>query len=158
MRLCEVLNEGTILIGQSGLDKWQVIERLTDVMVECERGQGEWRDMILRGLVEREKQSSTGMQDGFAIPHCRLDDPIEHTLVSLATVPEGMDFEAIDRQPTVLVLGLVTPRKQKQEHLKILADIAKLFGDERFRADLLKAASPADALQVIRDGEARLGL
>ena len=157
MRLGEALDESTILLGLSGLDKWQVIERLTDAMLASERGDPAWRDVVLRGLVDRERQSSTGMQDGFAIPHCRLDDPIQHTLVALAVVPEGMEFQAIDGQPTRLVVGLVTPRKQNQQHLRVLADIARLFANAAFREALLRCRTPAEVLEVIRAQEEELG-
>jgi PTS system fructose-specific IIC component len=157
MRLCDVLSEASIVVGLSGLDKFEVIERLTDLMVESGQAEPDWRDTILRGLVEREKQSSTGMQDGFAIPHCRLDEPIEKTLVTVAVLEKGMDFDAIDGQPTNLVVCLVTPRKQNREHLRVLAGIAQLFAIPGFRRALLEAESPEQVLEVIRAEEERLG-
>src|SRR5262249_44182782 len=133
------------------------IERLTDLLIESGQAQPGWREAILAGLKERERQSSTGMQDGFAIPHSRMDDPIQTTLVSLAVLARGMDFDAIDGQPTRLVVCLITPRKQNREHLRVLAGIAQLFASADFRNALLAAKGPDEVLQVIRAEEERLG-
>jgi mannitol/fructose-specific phosphotransferase system IIA component (Ntr-type) len=139
-----------------GFDKWGVIERLTDLLVVSKQAQPAWRDPILKGLTEREKQSSTGMQDGFAIPHSRMDEPIQATLVSLGVLARGLDFDAIDGQPTRTVVCLVTPRKQSREHLRVLAGIAQLFARPEFRAALLDAKSPAEVLAVIRAEEEQI--
>ncbi|MSR48121.1 MAG: PTS sugar transporter subunit IIA [Planctomycetes bacterium] len=150
---------GTTAVGPIGgptLDKWGVIEKLTDLLVTSKQAQPQWRDLILRSLTERERQSSTGMQDGFAIPHSRMDEPIQSTLVSLAVLAHGMDFDAIDGQPTRTVVCLVTPRKQSREHLRVLAGIAQLFARHEFRAALLDARTPAEVLQVIRAEEEQI--
>jgi mannitol/fructose-specific phosphotransferase system IIA component (Ntr-type) len=153
MRLSDVLSESAIVVSLRDLDKWGVIGRLTDLLVASGQAREGWREPIYTSLVEREKQSSTGMQDGFAIPHCRMDDPIQNTLVSLAVVREGMDFDAIDGRTTHLVVCLVTPRKQNREHLRVLAGIAQLFASADFRDQLLHATSPGEVLQIIRDQE-----
>ena len=119
-------------------------------------GNQEVSKSILKGLTEREKQSSTGMQDGFAIPHSRMDEPIQATLVSLGVLARGLDFDAIDGQPTRTVVCLVTPRKQSREHLRVLAGIAQLFARPEFRAALLDAKSPAEVLAVIRAEEEQI--
>lgn len=156
MRLSAVLPESAIVVGLDGLDKWGVIGRLTDLLVESSQAQPTWRESVLKALTERERQSSTGMQDGFAIPHARMDDPIQSTLVSLAVLANGMDFDAIDGQPTRTVVCLITPRKQNREHLRVLAGIAQLFARAEFRGALLQARTPADVLDVIRAEEEKI--
>jgi mannitol/fructose-specific phosphotransferase system IIA component (Ntr-type) len=157
MRLSAVLPESAIVVGLDGLDKWGVISRLTDLLVASSQAQPGWHDAILRALQEREKQSSTGMQDGFAIPHARMDEPIQNTLVSLAVLKRGMDFDAIDGQPTRTVVCLITPRKQNREHLRVLAGIAQLFARAEFRSALLEAKDAKEVLAVIRAEEEKLG-
>ena len=156
MRLSSVLPESAIVVGLQGLDKWEVISKLTDLLVVSSQAQAPWREAILRSLQEREKQSSTGMQDGFAIPHARMDEPIQNTLVSLAVLQEGMDFDAIDGQPTRTVVCLITPRKQNREHLRVLAGIAQLFARAEFRNALLDAKTPKGVLDVIRADEDKI--
>ena len=157
MRLSAVLPESAIVVGLDGLDKWGVIAKLTDLLVASNQAQPAWHDAILKGLQEREKQSSTGMQDGFAIPHARMDEPIQNTLVSLAVLRHGMDFDAIDGQPTRTVVCLITPRKQNREHLRVLAGIAQLFARAEFRTALLEAKDATEVLAVIRAEEEKLG-
>jgi mannitol/fructose-specific phosphotransferase system IIA component (Ntr-type) len=86
-----------------------------------------------------------------------MDDPIQSTLVSLAVMREGIDFNAIDGQPTRVVVCLITPRKQNREHLRVLGCIAQLFDSAAFRAKLLEATTPGEVLAVIRSEEERIG-
>ena len=157
MRLSEVLSESAISLNLRGEDKWKLLEELTDLLIESDQAPETWRAALVSGLQDRERQSSTGMQDGFAIPHCRMDDPVERTLVSLAILGQGIDFEAIDGRRTHLVVCLVTPRKQNREHLHTLAGIAQLFARAGFRERLLAADSAGAALEVIREEERELG-
>ncbi len=157
MRLSAVLPESAIVVGLDGLDKWGVITKLTDLLVASRQAEAAWHGAILRGLEERERQSSTGMQDGFAIPHARMDEPVQNTLVSLAVLNRGMDFDAIDGQPTRTVVCLITPRKQNREHLRVLAGIAQLFARAEFRNALLEAKTASEVLNVIRAEEEKLG-
>ena len=153
MRLSELLDPSAVTFDLAGLDKWAVIERLTDLLVESGRLPAALRDRTVEALVARERSMSTGMENGVAIPHCSVEW-VEDTLISLGICREGIDFESIDGRPTHIVLLLVTPRQRTKTHIRTLAEIAKLLNDERFRRGLLEAADPTAVVETVKRREA----
>jgi len=90
---------------------------------------------ILDALITRERLGSTGIGHGIALPHARLAN-IDEPLAALITLKEGVDFDSIDGEPVDVVLGLLVPEECNDEHLKILADLARRFSDEGLRRTL----------------------
>lgn len=157
MRLSELLQPDAILLEVRDLDKWQLIERLTDILVASHRLSGPKRGPVLEALLAREKSMSTGMENGVAIPHCSMDE-VDNTLVALGVSREGVDFESIDGRPTHLILLLVTPKNRTKVHIRTLAEIAKLLNDEQFRSRLVTAETPEDVLELVSEREVGAGL
>lgn len=156
MRLSELLRPQAVLLGIGDSDKWKVIERLTDHLVEAGRLPTGHRDAVLDALLARERSMSTGMENGVAIPHCSMDE-VSDTLVALGVAPSGIDFESIDGRPTHLILLLVTPKNKTKVHIRTLAEIAKLLNDETFRSELIAAGSPDTVLDLVKKREAMEG-
>jgi fructose-specific phosphotransferase system IIA component len=157
MRLSELLRPDAVLLELEGLDKWQVIERLTDLLVASHRLSEPKRTPVLEALLARENSMSTGMENGVAIPHCSMEE-VDSTLVALGVSSEGVDFESIDGRPTHLILLLVTPKNRTKVHIRTLAEIAKLLNDDQFRSRLVTARTPEDVLELITEREAGAGL
>ncbi len=152
MRLSELLRPETVMLDVRGLDKWQLIERLTDLLSSSGRLPAEDRKSVLDALLVRERSMSTGMENGIAIPHCSLEQ-IDDTLVTLGVSQEGLNFESIDGRPTHLVLLLVTPKNKTKVHIRTLAEIAKLLNDETFRSNLIAAGSAERIIELVKAQE-----
>ncbi len=99
---------------------------------------------ILDALIGRERLGSTGLGYGVALPHSRMEN-IEKPLAAMITLNDGVDFEAADDKPVDLVFGLLVPQECNDEHLKILAQLARRFSDADLRATLRSFAT-GDAL------------
>lgn len=114
---------------------------------------------VMDALAAREKLGCTGMGYGIAIPHGRVpfvDEPI----AALITLDRPVDFDAADDIPVDIVFGLLMPEDKTQEHLAILAKLAKFFNDQQNRKavrettnikDLLAAMTKADDLKTASD-------
>lgn len=99
---------------------------------------------ILDALISRERLGSTGLGHGVGLPHSRLAN-IDQPIAAFVTLDNGIDYESADGQPVDLVFGLLVPEHCNDEHLKILAELARRFSDEKLRNDL-RNYSDADAL------------
>jgi PTS system nitrogen regulatory IIA component len=99
---------------------------------------------LVSGMLAREKLGSTALGGGIAIPHCRLKDCTEAKGV-LVTLSSPAEFEAPDGEAVDLVFALVVPSEATQEHLNILADLARLFSQVEF-CDALRACRSSDTL------------
>ena len=78
---------------------------------------------------------------------------IGETAVALGIAPDGLDFEAIDRRQTHLVILLVNPANRTSEHIRTLGEIARLLSSGALRSGLVGAESVEEALAVIRAAE-----
>ena len=153
MKLSEVLPRAAIRLDIDGLDKWALIETLTDSLVASEQIEATHRDVVHDALVLREQSMSTGMEKGIAIPHASVSQ-VQQTAVALGVATKGVPFEAIDGQPTHLVILLVNPANQTKAHIRTLAEIARLLSNADLRAALRGAVDPDAVLDEIRSAEA----
>ena len=87
-----------------------------------------------RGLLERERQQSTGFEDGFAIPHCKDQTVKEPRLLIFKTPP--IPWDTLDGRPVRFSFALLIPEQSAAEHLKYLSKIAKSLLDEEYRQRL----------------------
>ena len=99
-------------------------------------------------LVARERLGSTGLGDGCALPHARVPG-LGRTLAAFLRLREGVDFDSPDHVPVDLVFGLLVPEECTDEHLEILAAIARVFSDERVRTSIRSAGEPARIRDVL---------
>lgn len=99
---------------------------------------------IFNNLISRERLGSTGIGQGIAIPHCRLDG-LEHVIGVLLTLEDTVEFDAIDNQPVDLVFALVVPKEATSEHLELLSQLAEKFNERSF-CDRLRQCDDAHTL------------
>ncbi|MCS5561317.1 MAG: PTS IIA-like nitrogen regulatory protein PtsN [Marinobacter nauticus] len=101
---------------------------------------------IFNNLVSRERLGSTGIGEGIAIPHCRLEG-LDRVIGVLMTLEEPVDFDAIDNQPVDLVFALIVPKEATSEHLELLSQLAERFNDSTFCARLRQCEDAASLYQ-----------
>ena len=109
---------------------------------------------LASALHERERQSTTALENGVAIPHVRLAG-LPGPLAALARSTAGISCGAADGRPTQLFLLLVVSAEQPGSQLKLLANAARLLSDARCRTRLLEAPSAVELLAVLREHEER---
>ncbi len=79
-------------------------------------------------LIARERLGSTGIGSGVAVPHCRLNG-LQSPIAALVKLPQGVDFEAIDKAPVDLIFALIVPTDATDEHLQLLASVVERVND-----------------------------
>ncbi len=150
MDLRELFTADDLVVGFDPIDKWDAIQRLVERLVEGGRLPAEASESVLEAVVARERSMSTGMERGIAIPHAAVDG-IEAVVAQMGIITreEGLAFESIDAQPARLVVLLIIPRSQKLLHIRTLADLARVLGNESVREELLAAKTPKAALAAL---------
>jgi len=101
-------------------------------------------DLVFSRLIAREKLGSTGLGDGIAIPHCRVNN-CTHAMGTLLTLETPIDFDAPDGKPVDILFVLLVPEEALQQHLDILAEIAGLFSQADY-CSMLRGAKDAQTL------------
>lgn len=111
---------------------------------------------IFRALSRREQAGSTALGGGFAVPHARIPG-IERPLTVLVRASHPIQFNAPDHDPVSLMLAILVPEQgDRDDHLRLLALVAELFSNPRFRARMDLGSTPALVAESLREGIARL--
>jgi nitrogen PTS system EIIA component len=107
---------------------------------------------VQHALLEREKQGSTGVGLGVAVPHAALPglDRMHGFFVRLET---PVAYEAIDDMPVDLIFALLAPEDAGTEHLRALAKVSRLLRQKELREQLRRVES-ADAIYALLTGYA----
>lgn len=141
-----------VLSQELFLDKRQTLLQISGLLA---KGLSLPAERVLVTLEERESLQSTGIGDGVAMPHGTLDG-IQQQIGALLLCPGGVDFEAIDEQPSRILFGLVGP-KNALEHLKILARMSRILRSGDFRARLLKEREASSVYLLLRAEDESVG-
>ncbi|MGR5240898.1 PTS IIA-like nitrogen regulatory protein PtsN [Photobacterium damselae] len=99
-------------------------------------------------MLNREKMGTTGIGNGIAIPHGRINNSDKAIAVFIQS-QEPIEFDAIDNQPVDLLFALLVPENQCSEHLKTLSDIAEKLSDKQLCKQLRCAQSDEELYQLI---------
>ena len=134
-----------VAIGLAATDKTEATSSLVDLMVAA----GRVRDAagFLTDVRKREAQMATGMPGGIGLPHARSEHVTAPSL-AVAQVPGGVDFGAPDG-PATLVFLIAAPATGDEDHLKILAALARKLVHESFRTSLKGAPDAQTVADII---------
>jgi mannitol/fructose-specific phosphotransferase system IIA component (Ntr-type) len=152
MRLTEILSESTIKVPLEGSSKEDLVGALVELLYpELEPAA---RAPILDSILERERLMSTGIGSGIALPHGNAPPGVS-LVVALGIPATPVDFDAVDGEPVELVFLILCNQEKVTFKMKALARISRLLHREEFRRDLAGSSSPAEAMRVITEEEAR---
>ena len=151
MKISQLLEKDGIALGMEPSSKEEVIDILVDLHQKA--GNISDRDEYKRGIWEREKQSSTAIGDGIAIPHAK-NKAVKRPALSAMTVPNGVDYDSLDGMPSKLFFMIAAPENGGSVHLEVLSRLSVLLMDEDFREGLMTAESKEEFLAVIDKMEA----
>jgi PTS system nitrogen regulatory IIA component len=128
MQISDILTKERLLCHIKVNSKKRVLEKCSELLVT---GTSFSSYEIFDSLWEREELGSTGFGRGVAIPHARVAQS-NITLAAFLQLDEGIDFDAIDKQPVDLLFALMVPENSTNEHLKLLAQLAQMFSEDQF--------------------------
>ena len=107
---------------------------------------------ICQALAERERLGSTGIGDGVALPHAKVEG-LGRLIVCFAHLADAVDFDAADDEPVDLIAAVIMPDEEGQqaEYLKVLAKISRRLKDPAARAQIRGANSAAAVFALLVD-------
>lgn len=149
MRIVDLLNKESIMLGGSPKNKSEAIDMLIDLQVKG--GNIADKNEYKKGILAREEKGSTAVGEGIAIPHAK-SEAVKAPSLAAMIVPEGVDYEALDDEPSNLLFMIAAPN-DGDVHLEVLSRLMTILMDENFRAKLLAAKDKDEFLKVIDDME-----
>lgn len=151
MKITDLLSANAVNLNVSASDKNDILNKAVDLMVA--QGNISDRASYLKAVLERERESTTGVGDGIAIPHGRCDGVRTPGLVAMV-IPDGVEYEALDDEPVNLLFLIAANPQSGSAHIDILSKLSGMLMHDEFTSALKSAKTPEEFLQIIDDAEA----
>lgn len=152
MKLSFILNEECILTGLAGNERPQkeILAELLDALYDRTplKDEGIGKESLLNDLIAREKEMGTGLGEGLAFPHTRLET-LSRSYTLLGICPNGTEFESFDRKPVHFFVLSIIPLDQASQLLLNRAAIVRFLSVPENRSALLSAQGSSAAWQLI---------
>ena len=151
MRISELLQKESIALGRKPQDKADAIGQMVELLAKS--GSLEDKKKFKQAILERERLSTTGIGEGIAIPHGKLEEDTLRAVGVFVQLETPIAFDAIDNQPVDLLFALLVPADQTKTHLHTLSLVAKRLADKTICRRLRAAQSDEELYQIITDTE-----
>lgn len=149
MRIVDLLSKESIALNAAPKSKPEAIDLLIELQVKG--GNIADKEAYKAGILAREEKGSTAVGEGIAIPHAK-SEAVKAPSLAAMTVPEGVDYEALDDEPSNLLFMIAAPN-DGDVHLEVLSRLMTILMDEDFREKLLNAKVKEEFLKIIDDME-----
>ncbi|OXS80512.1 PTS fructose transporter subunit IIABC [Domibacillus enclensis] len=150
MRITDLLKKDTIIMDLSAADKASVIDELVAKLDQA--GRLNDRAAYKEAILAREAQSTTGVGEGIAIPHAKTA-AVKTPAVAFGRAKNGIDYEALDGQPSNLFFMIAAPDGANEAHLETLSSLSGFLMDPAFRDVLLNARTEQDIIDAFESRE-----
>jgi PTS system nitrogen regulatory IIA component len=150
MNISDFLKPGAVRVFAQAASKKRLFQDFADI---AQAVYGVSAPVAMDGLQERESLGPTGVGQGIALPHARIEG-LDRIVGVFVRLERPMDFEAVDRQPVDLVFALFAPKDSGVEHLKALALVSRTMRDRGVCAKLRANGSPATLYAILTEASA----
>jgi len=146
MQIKDFVSEEGIVFSPSVTSKKAALEVLSESLAYQDNNLD--KSKVLDALLAREKLGSTGLGEGIAIPHCRMQE-IESINVAMLKLEEGIEYEASDDKLVFFLFCLVVPEDANDDHLQLLASLAELLDNEKLHNSIQKSSNARELYQAL---------
>jgi len=133
-----------------------IVELVSSLDKAGKLGRGS-REEIIKAVIERENEASTGMGKGIAVPHVK-HKAVKDVVAVIGQSGTGIDFSALDKKPVYSVILLISPVDNADKHLQAMESIFKHLQHEKFRKFLRQCRSPAQIEELLKEADENLFL
>jgi PTS system nitrogen regulatory IIA component len=146
MEIKDILHPDCTLCAVQGTSKKRVLELISQIanqyLMDIDQA------TILSSLTCREKMGSTGIGNGIALPHGRLQD-LENVIAIVVTSEKPINYDAIDNVPVDIFFAILVPENKASEHLGTLSSIARKLNNKETLSRMRKAKSDKELFEAL---------
>ncbi|PNE51630.1 PTS sugar transporter subunit IIA [Enterococcus avium] len=146
MKLVDLMMNDLILFDESIRSKDELFETLSRLLEKKERVTKAKK--VMKDLYRRESETSTGIEDGFGIPHTKSKAVLAPTICFVHT-GKISDYVGLDDKEIEWVFAIFVPQKTSDMHLEILSNLSRKLMNEAFRSQLKEATDATELLEIM---------
>lgn len=144
-----IINKQLIEFDEAVKTKEDALKEIARIVYKAGRVTN--RESFLQGLLNREKEFTTGFGDGIAIPHAKIEE-VNKATICILKLQKPINWESMDGKPVQLVIAMGVPAHEEGKlHLKLLATLSEQLMEEDFKEALLSAKTKDDVYSTITD-------
>ena len=147
MALIDMVTERIVKIPLESKDKPDVLRELVRILKDAEEIDD--FECVLNAVQEREDKQSTGLEKGIAVPHAKTT-AVSSLKLAIGIAPQGIDFDSLDKEPSMLFFLLLAPPSQSGPHVEALAEIAKLACSKSFCKALIRSENAREVVELMK--------
>lgn len=151
MKIEDLLSPDLMIMDLKATTQEEAIKEMADLEVKQDVVNNE--DEFIKSIWAREKESTTGIGDGIAMPHAR-NKYINRAAVLFAKSPKGIDYNSLDGQPVYLFFMITAPAGADNTHLQALAKLSSLLINPDVVSALKAATKPEEVIDIFKKAEA----
>lgn len=146
MKNSNLFSENCINLNLKGSTKSEIIDELVEMLNAAGKlnDKEEYKKQILR----RESQSSTGLEEGIAIPHAKTA-AVKIPSIAFGLSKNGVDYESLDGEPSKLFFMIAAPANASDTHIEILSKLTTMLLDDDIRERLLEVKTPQEVIEIL---------
>lgn len=150
MNITNVLQVSSIQSSLTGKKKKDVLNEMIDLLKNNDGVKN--LEVVRKAVLAREEIMSTGVGEGFAIPHGKTN-AVNGIIAAFGRTANPVEFESIDNKPVNLIFLLVGMENLVGPHIKLLSRISRMMNKEEFRQKLLKAKDSKEIFNIFEEEE-----
>ncbi|HEY4532726.1 MAG TPA: fructose-specific PTS transporter subunit EIIC, partial [Fusobacterium sp.] len=129
-------------------NKADVIDELIGILDKA--GKLNDREIFKKEILKREAQSSTGLEEGIAIPHAKTE-AVKVPSIAIGISKEGLDYESLDGEVSRLFFMIAAAEGADDTHIELLSKLSTILLEDEVREALLCAKSKEEVIQMLED-------
>lgn len=153
MRLADFVCMDALIPDLKAGDRDGVIGELVQALVKAGKLGKTKSDEVIKALIQRENEASTGIGRGVAVPHVK-HPAVKQVVAAVGCCSRGVDFSSLDKQPVYSVILLLSPTDKADKHLQAMECIFKNLQKEDLRRFLRQAQTVEQVRETIEDSDA----
>jgi mannitol/fructose-specific phosphotransferase system IIA component (Ntr-type) len=150
VKIQDILQKNGILTNLESTDKPEILTQMAKYLATLYDIKDQ--DHIVRKILDRETEMSTGIGLGIAIPHARVEGVDKVYMVAGRSV-KGIEFNAIDEQPVHLLFMMLSPANASSQYTNILSSLSRIMSYEEIRNSLIESDDAEKFLGILSAGE-----
>ena len=152
MKLSDFVTTKAIVPELQATERDDVMTELVDALIKAGSAPKSLRDELIKMIGDREKRGSTGFGKGVAVPHVK-HEKIKKMSAAIGVCQQGIDFNALDKQPVYSIILLLSPEDKPDEHLQAMENIFSNLQNDTFRRFLRQATTVEAVLDLMHEAD-----
>ena len=148
MKINQLLNSENILLNLKCSNKEEVIKQMAKSLEDTEVISS--LEGFIIDINKREEEYSTGIGNGFAIPHAK-SKYANKASIAFAKTEELIEYNSLDDKPVNVFFMLAVPKDGNQEHLKIISTLARKLMNKEVRNNIKRVTSKEELINILDD-------